>query len=221
MVKKYYCDYCDRSLTDNAENRKKHLEGTQHQINVKLHYDLYKDDGYCPYGLSCKYSHVPKGIDFTFIDPYYYLALNPHILQSNKFTTQEQWKQPTVQTFKYKLPPGLTKDLPSSLRPPPPTGYDFFNAAQWESQSPKETNLREDLPPDPDITPGDVGPYGDGARRVKVKSKTGDETEGYIMAGGNEEDKPGTGGRGRRGKGGRNLRGPGVGGWLYETQKEK
>ncbi|CAI2164529.1 11335_t:CDS:2 [Funneliformis geosporum] len=115
MVKKYYCDYCDRSLTDNAENRKKHLE----------------DDGYCPYGLSCKYSHVPKGIDFTRIDPYYYLALNPHILQSNKFTTREQWKQPTVQTYKYKLPPGLTKDLPPSLRPPPPIGYDFFNAAQW------------------------------------------------------------------------------------------
>ena len=81
-----------------------------------------------------------KNVVFFFVNNFFsfpffyvvdYLALNPHILQSNKFTTQEQWKQPTVQTFKYKLPPGLTKDLPPSLRPPPPTGYDFFNAAQW------------------------------------------------------------------------------------------
>jgi len=155
MVKKYYCDYCDRSLTDNAENRRKHLEGVQHQNNVKLHYDSYKDpvelliensknptcrkfkdDGYCPYGLSCKYSHVPKGIDFTFVDPHYYLAHNPHLLQRqpNRFNTQEdyqKWHQPSVQNVKYKLPPGLTKNLSPSLRPPPPTGYDFSNAAQW------------------------------------------------------------------------------------------
>jgi len=82
--------------------------------------------------------------------------------------------------------------------------------------SPKGTELRESPPPDPTILSGDVGPYGDGPRRVKVKSKVG-ESEGYMIAGGNE-DKSGTGGRGRRGKGGRNLRGPGVGGWLYEKK---
>ncbi|GBC04520.1 hypothetical protein RclHR1_05710003 [Rhizophagus clarus] len=85
--------------------------------------------------------------------------------------------------------------------------------------TPKGTELREDPPPDPSIIPGDVGPYGDGPQRVKVESGTGETSEGYIMVGGNEEDKSGTGGRGRRGKGGRNLRGPGVGGWLNEKRE--
>jgi hypothetical protein len=87
-----------------------------------------------------------------------------------------------------------------------------------KSPSPKGTELREDPPPDLSIEPGDVGTYGDGPRRVKVESGIGETSEGYIMAGGNEEDRSGTGGRGRRGKGGRNLRGPGVGGWLHEKR---
>ncbi|CAG8465200.1 12908_t:CDS:2 [Acaulospora colombiana] len=156
-----YCDYCDRSFPDNAEARRKHIEGTQHQNNVKLHYDSYKglkntldpaellvenskkspcrkffESGYCPFGLSCKYSHVPYGIDFSIIDPHLYLSQNPHLLQQ---------KHPQVSTlggplpnshqrqstFKYKLPPGLPKELPPSLRPPPPDGHDYSNCAQW------------------------------------------------------------------------------------------
>ncbi|RIA88421.1 hypothetical protein C1645_826342 [Glomus cerebriforme] len=136
MVKKYYCDYCDRSLTDNAENRRKHLEDPVELLIENSKNPTcrkFKDDGYCPYGLSCKYSHVPKGIDFTFVDPHYYLAHNPHLLerQFNRFTAQDDYQQTSVQKVKYKLPPGLTKNLPPSLRPPPPTGYDFSYAAQW------------------------------------------------------------------------------------------
>ena len=37
-----YCDYCDRSFPDNPEARRKHLEGAQHQLSVKHHYDAYK-----------------------------------------------------------------------------------------------------------------------------------------------------------------------------------
>ncbi|CAG8499406.1 16164_t:CDS:2 [Acaulospora morrowiae] len=179
MVKKYYCDYCDRSFPDNAEARRKHIEGTQHQNNVKLHYDSYKDpaellvenskkspcrkffeSGYCPFGLSCKYSHVPYGIDFSIVDPHcksigsplactvYYLPIeiffpltlvvylfqNPHLLQQRHFQTSEESTSTLQQRppmFKYKLPPGLPKDLPPSLRPPPPNGYDYSNCAQW------------------------------------------------------------------------------------------
>jgi hypothetical protein len=32
---------------------------------------------------------------------------------------------------KYKLPKGLPKNLPPSLRPPPPQGYDMRHVAQW------------------------------------------------------------------------------------------
>ncbi|CAG8714031.1 11695_t:CDS:2, partial [Racocetra fulgida] len=132
-----YCDYCDRIFPDNAEARKNHIEGANHQNNVKLHYDSYKDPvelllenskkspcrkfnetGYCPFGLSCKYSHVPYGIDFSIVDPH----------QQGGQSLQQR---PTPM-FKYKLPAGLTlRDLPPSLRPPPPMGYDFSKAAQW------------------------------------------------------------------------------------------
>ena len=112
-----YCDYCERSFPDNPEARKKHLEGAQHQLSVKRHYDAYKgvftdywvwvrilirgvinvrmlaalcldpvelllenarkppcrrflETGFCPFGLSCRYSHVPPHIDMSTIDPH-------------------------------------------------------------------------------------------------------------------------------------------------------
>ncbi|CAG8524313.1 10143_t:CDS:2, partial [Dentiscutata heterogama] len=152
-----YCDYCDRIFPDNAEARKNHIEGANHQNNVKLHYDSYKapielllenskkspcrkfhETGYCPFGLSCKYSHVPYGIDFSVVDPHLYLAQNPILLQQqrrqafmNEQGGQSLQQKPTPM-FKYKLPAGLSlRDLPPSLRPPPPMGYDFSKAAQW------------------------------------------------------------------------------------------
>lgn len=38
MGKRYYCDYCDRSFIDDIQARKKHLNGTSHVRNRKLHY---------------------------------------------------------------------------------------------------------------------------------------------------------------------------------------
>ncbi|CAG8621634.1 1548_t:CDS:2, partial [Scutellospora calospora] len=137
--------------------RKSHIEGAIHQNNVKLHYDSYKDpvelllenckkspcrkfceSGYCPFGLSCKYSHVPYGVDFSIIDPHLYLAQNPILLQQQRpqlFTKQQggqSLQQKPIPMFKYKLPSGISlRDLPPSLRPPPPMGYDFSKAAQW------------------------------------------------------------------------------------------
>ncbi|GAB6024189.1 Zinc finger matrin-type protein 5 [Chamberlinius hualienensis] len=77
MGKRYYCDYCDRSFHDNAENRKKHINGVQHQKNKKLHYDNFRNateileeesgknpckrfklTGSCDFGSSCRYSHL-------------------------------------------------------------------------------------------------------------------------------------------------------------------
>lgn len=77
MGKRYYCDYCERSFADGAENRKKHLASMHHQKLRKAHYDMFKDattileenrlkkpcikfqnNGECEYGSNCKYSHL-------------------------------------------------------------------------------------------------------------------------------------------------------------------
>lgn len=39
MGKRYYCDYCDRSFIDDIRSRKKHLTGTAHVRNRKIHYE--------------------------------------------------------------------------------------------------------------------------------------------------------------------------------------
>ncbi|XP_042905808.1 zinc finger matrin-type protein 5 isoform X2 [Parasteatoda tepidariorum] len=77
MGKRYYCDYCERSFADGAENRKKHLASVHHQKLRKTHYDTFQSpsllleennakrpcrkfhqEGHCDYGSCCKYSHL-------------------------------------------------------------------------------------------------------------------------------------------------------------------
>ncbi|GFT10930.1 hypothetical protein NPIL_450831 [Nephila pilipes] len=79
MGKQYYCDYCERSFADGAENRKKHLASAYHQKLRKAHYDMFKNaatilkedkskrpcrkfhsEGHCEFGSSCKYSHLTQ-----------------------------------------------------------------------------------------------------------------------------------------------------------------
>ncbi|XP_036418867.1 zinc finger matrin-type protein 5 isoform X1 [Colossoma macropomum] len=76
MGKRYYCDYCDRSFQDTLHNRKKHLNGVQHQRSKKAWLDNFRDaaailqeerskqpcrkfqqTGQCVFGPSCRYSH--------------------------------------------------------------------------------------------------------------------------------------------------------------------
>lgn len=77
MGKRYYCDYCERSFPDSADNRKKHINGVQHQRRLKLHYDSFRDaavvlteeldkkpckryrqQGDCEFGSTCRFSHL-------------------------------------------------------------------------------------------------------------------------------------------------------------------
>ncbi|XP_054614111.1 zinc finger matrin-type protein 5 [Dunckerocampus dactyliophorus] len=79
MGKRYYCDYCDRSFQDNMHNRKKHLNGVQHQRAKKGWFDhfrgfsdILKDEqakkpcrkflqrGVCDFGPSCRFSHMTE-----------------------------------------------------------------------------------------------------------------------------------------------------------------
>ncbi|KAJ9089046.1 hypothetical protein DSO57_1016835 [Entomophthora muscae] len=42
---KYFCDYCNKDLKSNIENRKKHLASAQHLNNVRLHYSHFYEYG--------------------------------------------------------------------------------------------------------------------------------------------------------------------------------
>ncbi|NP_001279876.1 zinc finger matrin-type protein 5 [Callorhinchus milii] len=77
MRRTYFCDYCGRSFQDNLHNRKKHLQGVQHQRAKKFWFDSFRDtatilaeeltkkpcrkflqSGQCDFGASCKFSHM-------------------------------------------------------------------------------------------------------------------------------------------------------------------
>ncbi|XP_060083757.1 zinc finger matrin-type protein 5-like [Ylistrum balloti] len=77
MGKNYYCDYCDKTFADKANNRKNHLKGMIHQRCRKAYYDQYREpetilaeelakrpckhflsSGNCSFMGSCKYSHM-------------------------------------------------------------------------------------------------------------------------------------------------------------------
>ncbi|KAL6463631.1 hypothetical protein MHYP_G00280220 [Metynnis hypsauchen] len=79
MGKRYYCDYCDRSFQDTLHNRKKHLNGVQHQRSKKAWLDNFREaaailqeerskqpcrkfqqTGQCVFGPSCRYSHFSE-----------------------------------------------------------------------------------------------------------------------------------------------------------------
>eukprot|EP01126_Amoeba_proteus_P034805 TRINITY_DN3484_c0_g1_i4.p1 TRINITY_DN3484_c0_g1~~TRINITY_DN3484_c0_g1_i4.p1 ORF type:complete len:121 (-),score=17.13 TRINITY_DN3484_c0_g1_i4:225-587(-) len=69
-MKKYHCDFCNKSFNASRWERKKHRESRHHQTLVKLHYDSFKDPsrllppcpqfftmGYCSLGDACTCSH--------------------------------------------------------------------------------------------------------------------------------------------------------------------
>lgn len=77
--RRYYCEYCDKSFSDNPTNRRNHLNGVQHKTAKKEHYDSflepevlltedavkkpcrkYFQDGDCKFGRACKYSHYTR-----------------------------------------------------------------------------------------------------------------------------------------------------------------
>ncbi len=44
MGKRFYCDYCDKTFPYTTDNRKKHCEGSQHQILRNSYYSNYKSN---------------------------------------------------------------------------------------------------------------------------------------------------------------------------------
>lgn len=148
MPKNYYCDFCQCTFPDNKTNRKNHNEGATHVNNRQLHYDWFKDpsvflqeqinkppcryyrhQGYCEFGLLCKYSHI------TYDSSTGQLVYPPELiqwfqLQKEETTANNALQSNTTRTNiprRYKLPAGWkVKDLPPSLKPPPSKhGYNW------------------------------------------------------------------------------------------------
>jgi U1 snRNP-specific protein C len=66
MGKKYFCEYCEKSMADNYESRKKHLNSVNHKLLVKLHYNQYRGKYLHNYLLNCFDSsmcHLTVGLD--------------------------------------------------------------------------------------------------------------------------------------------------------------
>lgn len=42
MGKRYYCDFCDKTFPYNTANRKKHNEGSYHQMARNAYYSKFK-----------------------------------------------------------------------------------------------------------------------------------------------------------------------------------
>ncbi|KAI8878803.1 hypothetical protein K501DRAFT_287682 [Backusella circina FSU 941] len=146
MPRNYYCDFCQCSFPDNATNRRNHDQGAIHLSNRKLHYDWFKDpddflqeqlnkspcrhyltQGFCDYGLTCKYSHitVDHGSGNTIYPPELIQWFEAQKKQVGAQMTQKIKSQESKK--RYKLPTGWkVKDLPPSLKPPPSKhGYDW------------------------------------------------------------------------------------------------
>ncbi|XP_054714202.1 zinc finger matrin-type protein 5-like isoform X2 [Uloborus diversus] len=164
MGKRYYCDYCERSFADGAENRKKHLASVHHQKLRAAHYEQFKDaatllaenrakkpcrkfhqTGNCDFGLSCKYSHfTPSDIKELERE-----VFREHLEASgNKPRIEpdiDAWVQTKLSKYKEIVPAPLSFPqpvLPSVLMnipnlPPsliPPNASDLMNFDKNKSQ---------------------------------------------------------------------------------------
>ncbi|XP_075424986.1 zinc finger matrin-type protein 5 [Ascaphus truei] len=104
MGRRYFCDYCDRSFQDNLHNRKKHLNGVQHQRSKKVWYDLFRgssevleeeqskktcrrfiQSGQCDFGPGCRFSHMSLQ-DME--------ALKAHVEEENRAREKQSRRMP-------------------------------------------------------------------------------------------------------------------------------
>ncbi|KAI7902430.1 uncharacterized protein BX663DRAFT_435717, partial [Cokeromyces recurvatus] len=152
-----YCDFCQCTFPDNVKNRKNHNEGIAHVNNRKLHYDWYKvidpsiflqeqiakppcrhyqQYGYCEFGILCKYSHItydPNTGQYIYppeLIQWFQLQQEEALSSTVNLEVTEKTKKKRT---RYKLPSGWkVKDLPPSLKPPPPKhGYDWNQVGSW------------------------------------------------------------------------------------------
>ncbi|KAJ8393914.1 hypothetical protein AAFF_G00054470 [Aldrovandia affinis] len=173
MGKRYYCDYCDRSFQDNMHNRKKHLNGVQHDRAKKAWFHSFRDaaailaeeqtkkpcrkfnlTGQCGFGTSCRFSHMTER-DMANLEQQIEdekcqreepekRGMSPERSVSDWLSRREK-RQAALNSGRVleeeeeaapehsDIPPHLLSipDLPPSLLPPPPKGWDQAPCTEW------------------------------------------------------------------------------------------
>ncbi|KAL1139551.1 hypothetical protein AAG570_006534 [Ranatra chinensis] len=145
MGKRYYCDYCQRSFIDDLDSRKKHLRGTIHENQRRIHYKSCRDlrtliseerskeecrkflmTGNCNFGEQCYFSHYSK-LELQQLE---YQADEEERLKNEKriSMTVEEWLEKRRKKMAkisekeligpdYPFPLEAINSLPPSLRP--------------------------------------------------------------------------------------------------------
>ncbi|XP_060699667.1 zinc finger matrin-type protein 5 isoform X2 [Chiloscyllium punctatum] len=143
MGKTYFCDYCGRSFQDNLHNRKKHLQGVQHQRAKKFWFDCFRDSATilaeelakkpCRKFLQSEENKVEHDNRST-PDINEWLLKRAKRKESNSnISGSEMAKEVDDEPVVYWLPPGYqaVHELPPSLHPPPPGGWKTAVNVEW------------------------------------------------------------------------------------------
>ncbi|XP_027232029.1 zinc finger matrin-type protein 5 isoform X1 [Penaeus vannamei] len=171
MVKRYYCDYCDRSFPYSVEARKKHINGYQHQKLRTLHYNQFKNfltlliaareklqeelgkekcrrfysGQECSFGDACIYSHLTVG-DLN--------KLKEEVYQENEAKQCSQLQSERGDSSEPSLKKWITKKLEGGDSDPKFSIHDetewevvFKNSSRMQSVASLPPSL---IPPTPD-----------------------------------------------------------------------
>ncbi|XP_023943609.2 zinc finger matrin-type protein 5 isoform X2 [Bicyclus anynana] len=110
MSKRYYCDYCEKTMVSSPSIIKTHVKGVVHQKLVSAHYQHFKDPetilkeesckkpctrfprGECNFGGICRFSHyTPEQIN----------ALRDYV--ASKYNNLNEASQPSFQDLYQRL----------------------------------------------------------------------------------------------------------------------
>uniref|UniRef100_A0A673WPN9 Zinc finger, matrin-type 5 n=1 Tax=Salmo trutta TaxID=8032 RepID=A0A673WPN9_SALTR len=152
MVKRYYCDYCDRPFQDNMHNRRKHIgkkntAAILYDERTKKPCRRFLNTGQCVFGNNCRFSHMSEGhgdqnLRMQIEDERRSREDTEHRASPEwsieEFLTMREKRRATLSSGRYKedddnqpandIPPHFLTipDLPPSLLPPPPSGWKVW-----------------------------------------------------------------------------------------------
>ncbi|KAF6156484.1 hypothetical protein GIB67_011285 [Kingdonia uniflora] len=136
---KYHCDYCNKEFQDTSFNRRRHLQGVQHQRAKAQWYDSFKEPnqsqsqslgkGICnhfvrKFGDSCRYYHPKQNTQMPTTEGI--IENVAESVQSPIITANQLIGDVSRDGMKISL-----GNLPPSLRPPSDGGYPSLPFVNW------------------------------------------------------------------------------------------